>query len=263
MSINIRGTARKIVTTPSIILNCTAGGDWTAAPQATDDMMVIVYYTDDSGLPQFNGPSGWTLIRSQSFVATSVVYQIWYRITATVETTYTWTAVNNGQTGQVFILHGIAESGAFTGNYNPGGADPLPFAKINQLGALIQTSPTATMAAPSSALMAGFAMDSTAQVYTGLDQINGVIPQVVFADSRSVSGSGMSVVTGLWLGPGIGTWTPTAHAGGTFGSWGAVKWGVRQQPSPPAILIPTQSYSPSLLLPDLTRRRCRRWLVGS
>lgn len=261
MSIGLRGTARKIVTTSAITLNCASGPDWSVLPQPTDDMMVIVYYCDDSGLPQFNGPiSGWTLIRSQSFVATAVVYQIWYRIASASEATYTWTAVNNGQSGQVFILHGMGESGAFTGIYNPNGADPLPFAKINQTGALTQTAPTATMTAASSALMAAFAMDSTAQHYTSLDSINGVNPSVAFFDSFSVISSGMSVGTGLWLASGVGTWTPTAHASGTLGSWGAVKWGVRQQPPPTPIPIPTGPYGSALALPEFTRQRRRRWL---
>lgn len=252
--INLRGTARKTVTTATVTLNCAAGGDFSTAPQATDNMMVILYYCDDSGLPQFSGPAGWTLIRSQSFVATAVVYQIWYRIAAPPEATYTWTATNNGQSAQIFILHGMALSGAFTGAYNPGGQDPSAFAKINQAGTLTQTAPTATMAAATSALMAGWAMDSNAQVYTGLDTINGVIPQVAFFDSHTLT----SVATGLWLAPGIGTWTPTAHAGGTFGRWGAVKWGVRQQPPPPSTSLPLVGAPEQPFVPQ----HRRAWLYG-
>ena len=230
--IGLRGTARKIKTTTSITLNCAAGGDFKTAPQLSDNMMTIIYYTDDSLLPQFNAPAGWSQIQNSTFVNGVVVFQIWRRIANASESSYTWTAVNNGQSAQAFILHAVSLTNAWQTAFNPGGADPLPFRKFNQPGALSQPTATANMSTAGSALMAGFSYDSNAQIYTGLNTINGNIPQVAFADNISVVSSGMSVITGLWLTPGIGVWTPTATANGTFGSYGNTRWGIKVQPLP-------------------------------
>jgi hypothetical protein len=263
VSISLRAKAQKFTSATAlppltISLNLAAGGDFSPAPVAGDVVHAAVYYADDSGLPQFSGPAGWTLIRSQSFVAADIVYQVWGHLVGASEAAYTWTATNNGQANQVFVTHAFDLAGAFQGAYNPGGQDPAPFAKINQAGALTQTASNASMAAADSALMAGWGMD-IGQTYSGIGTINSVVPATLF-DSHLTPGAGFSAATGLWLAPGIGTWVPTATATGTFGKWGAVRWGIRVQPPPPPPPIIPPAYGVRPAFVDERPRRMRRWL---
>jgi hypothetical protein len=236
VSISLRSSVRRASTALTVTLNCAPGGSFPVDPQANDIIMAIVYYTDDSGLPGFAGAAGWAQLFNNTFVSATTVFQIWERLVTPPEATYTWTGMSNGQSGQVFELHAFCLPGAFTGGYNPGGADPLPFRNLNQAGALTQHAPNATMAAATSALMAGWAYDSNAQSYTGLGTLGGVTPTAIIGSGiAGGSGSSLACISGLWLAPGVGTFTPTASSAGTLGRWGSVKWGIRQQPPAPAV----------------------------
>lgn len=246
----------------TITLNSVTGGDWSLTPQIGDIMMVIVYYCDDSLAPNFSGPAGWVLIRNNTFVSGSLVFQIYHRVVTGAEGFSIWNSVNNGQGGQVFCLHGFCLTGAFTGQYNPFGQDPTPFNKVNQAANITQTAPNAIVANPTSALLAGWGNNVSSPAYATINVINGVVPITLFDNAGGFPVSvGMAIASGLWLGPGNGNWSPTATlAAASVAQWGAVRWGIKAAPTPPPTPLPPLPIASSSI--QFVPKKRRRYLKG-
>lgn len=228
MAITFVGSAQVQGTSTTRTLNCAAGGDWTATPQVGDLMVVNGFEGDNSGIPTLTPPAGWTLIRAQG-PASDLTMRTSYRFATSPESTYTWTAVNNGQTGQYIELQGVCLRGTFVGTLNPTGFDPSPFGNVSQTFSTSQNAPAIVEALAGSAVFAVWAYDVSDAHYTALNTLNGVAASATLLDTASAPtiASG-AFATGCWIGPGVGTWTATATmTAGGIGVWGSVKFGVK------------------------------------
>ena len=227
MPITVVSTAIKTVNVSSglasVTLNCAAGGDFSPAPANGDFILASVHYDDDSGIPDFTSPGGWgTLGNHQAVSSGFLIRGVNRRFAALPEATYTWTANNNGQANQAFVLlAAVARQVA-----NPFALDPFQQFNANQADSPTQSTPNSVMAHADSMLVATWGQDSGTADYSSVAAVNGVTPTVIVG--HTFVHVGCRAALAIWLAPGAGTWHGVATEGNTsLGLWGSEIVGIR------------------------------------
>lgn len=225
MSISVVATALKTSTSTTVTLNCAGGGDFSTAPSTGDLMVVAVHYGDNSGIPNFTDPGGWSVIGAHQAESAGVLLRgVNRKFAVASEATYTWTAQANGQLGQGFILL----AAVLRNVANPFVLDPFQASNAGQADAANQSTPNSVMAHADSVLVASWGQDASSVDYSSVGAINGVTPTVLFGHISSPSVMSARAALALWLAPGAGTWNGVATEGGTsLGLWGSFVVGVR------------------------------------
>ena len=224
MPITVVSTAVKTSTTSTVTLNCAAGGDFATPPANGDFILASVHYDDDSGIPDFTSPVGWgTLGNHQSVSAGFLIRGVNRRFAALPEATYTWTAINNGQANEAFVLLAVVARQVA----NPFALDPFQQFNANQADSPTQSTPNSVMAHADSMLVATWGQDVATVNYSSAAAVNGVTPTFI-AGHAGVSGATCRAALAIWLAPGAGTWHGIATEGSTsLGLWGSEIVGIR------------------------------------
>ena len=223
MPITVVSTAVKTSTTNTVTLNCAAGGDFATPPANGDFILASVHYDDDSGIPDFTSPVGWgTLGNHQSVSAGFLIRGVNRRFAALPEATYTWTAINNGQANEAFVLLAVVARQVA----NPFTLDPFQQFNANQADSPTQSTPNSVMAHADSMLVATWGQDSGTADYSSVAAVNGVTPTVIVA--HTFVHLGCRAALAIWLAPGAGTWHGVATESNTsLGLWGSEIVGIR------------------------------------